>query len=444
MNILILIFYLIELTISISLHFPNPLQRFVYDNTTNTIILASVNHIYSLNASDLSILSDIDTSPSKLDHQCLITNKTSRLKNLYYFSTSSYLISSVNQTFNQLLIHINNSILICSTSNRGGSCQLRSLINLHLIRNSSQRLVSSSPFYPSIGFINQKNQILYLSNTYDSQCDPFYEIPTISGRSLNEKDFLSLIYFNSGQSALQQSTYTLRLLNIRLIKDFFLYYLYAFEYKHFSYFLTIQQSDLHHTQKPNLQTKIIRFCQTLKQPIIKSYIEIPLTCGQNYHYLITAKFSHEKKILFGLFRNTTLANLSSTSHAICAYSIDDIQRGFFQTIKRCLVDGKGYRGLGFISPDTHCISNKNLNEINDDYCPDEKESFFQYPIGGHRPIEQLQPIIQLNDQVNFTAIEIGSNEYELIIFVGDDHGIVHTVGLIFVLFFFETFFSRLI
>jgi hypothetical protein len=355
---LIILFNFIKLTNTIQIHFSNPLQRFVYDDITDTIILASVNHIYSLNASDLSILSDIDTSPLKSDQHCLINHKSSSAKDLYYFPRTSYLIPSINQTFNQLLLLINNSILICSTSNRGGSCQFRSLLNLNLIKNSSRRIVSSSPFYPSIGFINQNNKILYLSNTYDSQCDPFYEIPTISGRHLIDKDFLSIINSNSGQSALQQSTYTLRLLNIRLIKDFFLYYLYGFEYKHFSYFLTIQQSDIHHTQKYKLQTKIIRFCQTLKQPIIKSYIEIPLTCGKDYHYLITAKFSNENKILYGLFRNTTLANVSSTSHAICAYSIDEIQKGFFQTIKRCLVDGKGYRGLGFISPDTHCISSK--------------------------------------------------------------------------------------
>lgn len=426
-NILILIFYLIKLTISISHHFTNPLQRFVYDDKTNTIILASVNHIYSLNANDLSILSHIDTSSSikLVDHPCLLKNKT---KSLYYFSTSSYLNSSINQTFNQLLLLMNNNntILICSTLNRGGSCQLRSIENLQLIKNSSQRLVSSSPFYPTIGFISKNNQILYLSNTYDHQCDPFYEIPTISSRHLNEKNFLSIINFHSGQSALQQSTSTLRLLNIRLIKDFFLYYLYGFQYKHFSYFLTIQQSDLYNYK---LQTKIIRFCQTLNQPISKSYIEIPLTCGHDYHYLITAKYSSENNILYGLFRNTTLANSSDTSHAICAYSIDQIQQGFYQTIKRCLVDGKGYRGLGFISPDTHCISSKNLNEINEDYCPDENESFFQYPIGSHRTIEQIQPIIQFKDNVNFTSIEIGLYENDTMIFVGDDHGTLHTVNI---------------
>ncbi|CAF3426598.1 unnamed protein product [Rotaria sp. Silwood1] len=426
MNTLLLIFYLIKLTSSISLHFPNPLQRFVYDDLTDTIILASVNHLYSLNASDLSILSDIDLSPSKTDHNCLITNKTFLSKNYYYFSTSSYLIPSINNTFNQLLLLTNNSILICSTTNRGGSCQLRSLINLNLIKNSSQRVVSSSPFYPSIGFINKNNRILYISNTYDSICDPFYEIPTISGRNLIHNEFLSIINLNSGQSALQQSTYTLRLLNIRLIKDFFLHYLYAFEYKHFSYFLTIQQSDIHHTGKYKLQTKILRFCQTLKQSIIKSYVELPITCGKNYHYLITAKFSNEKNIIYGLFRNTTLANLTSTSHAICTYSIDSIQEAFFQTIKRCLVDGKGYRGLDFISPDTHCIPSKNLNDINEDYCPDENDRFFQYPIGGHQLIEQTQPIIELHDTVNFTTIEIGSIENDTIIFVGDDNGTVHT------------------
>ena len=354
----ILLFYLIKSIYSIHIQFSNPLQRFLYDDLTNTIILASVNHIYSLNGSDLSILSDINLTPEENDNQCLITNKTSLLNTNYYFPISSYLFPSINNTFNQLLLLINNSILICSTSNRGSSCQLRSLINLNLIRNSSQRLVSSSPYYPAIGFSSENQQILYLANTYDVLCDPFYEIPTISGRYLNQDDFLSIIQLNSGQSALQQSAYTLRLSNIRLIKDFFLYYLYGFEHENISYFLTIQQSDLYHTRKNKLQTKILRFCQTLKQSIIKSYVEIPITCGNNYHYLITAKFSKEKNILYGIFRNTTLANSSNTAHAVCAYSIDSIREAFFQTIKRCLVDGKGYRGLGFISPDTHCIANK--------------------------------------------------------------------------------------
>jgi hypothetical protein len=355
--LLIILFSSIKLINTINIHFPNSVQRFVYDDLTDTIILASVNRIYSLNASDLTILSDINISPNENDNHCLITNKTSLLTSNYYFPISSYLHPSLDSTFNQLLLLVNNSILICSTSNRGGSCQLRSLIGLNLLKNSSQRIVSSSPFYPSIGLISENNQILYLSNTYDFLCDPFYEIPTISGR-LIDKDFLSIINLNSGQSALQQSTYTLRLLNTRLVKDFFLYYLYAFEHRNISYFLTIQQSDIHHTRGYKLQTKILRFCQRLNQSIIKSYVEIPITCGKNYHYLINAKFSKENNILYGIFRNTTLANLSSTSHAVCAFSIDSIRDGFFQTIKRCVVDGKGYRGLGFISPDTHCISNK--------------------------------------------------------------------------------------
>lgn len=354
---LIILFYLIKLTHSIKTQFSNPLQRFIYDDLTNTIILASVNHIYSLNASDLSILSDINTSSLENDNHCSITNKTSLITNIYSFPILSYLFSSVNSTFNQLLLLTNNSLLICSTSNRGGSCQLRSLINLNLLKTSSQRIVSSSPFYPSIGFISENNHILYLSNTYDGVCDPFYEIPTISGRSI-DKEFLSIINLNSGQSALQQSAYTLRLLNIRLIKDFFLHYLYGFEHKSISYFLTIQQPDIYHGRKHKLQTKILRFCQTLKQPIIKSYVEVPITCGKNYHYLVTAKFSKDNNILYGIFRNTTVSNSSDTSHAVCAYSIDSIREAFYQTLKRCLVDGKGYRGLGYISPDTHCVSNK--------------------------------------------------------------------------------------
>jgi hypothetical protein len=231
------------------------------------------------------------------------------------------------------------------------------LIHLDLQKNSSQRLVSSSPSYPSIGFLGRTDQTLYVANTYDSSCDPFYEIPTIAGRSI-DRDFLSVINLNSGQSALQQSTYTLRLLNVRLIKDFFLHYIYGFEHAQFSYFLTIQQSDVHHTRKYKLQTKLLRFCQRLQQPMIKSYVEVPLTCGQTYHYLVQAKFDVDTQTLYGIFRNTTLATVGNTSHAVCAYTIDAIRDAFYQAIKRCLVDGKGYRGLGYISPDTHCISNK--------------------------------------------------------------------------------------
>ena len=357
MELAILLLCLIELTHSTSRHLPNPLQRFVYDHVTRTIVVASVNHIYSLNATDLSLISQIETLPSSsADHPCSITNRTGSSKELYYFSSSSSLIPSRDKSFNQLLLLFNDSLLICSTSNRGGSCQLRSTIDLKLLKNSSQRLVSSFPWHPSVGFISQTAHILYLSTTYDSLCDPFYEIPTISGRHVLDKEFLSTVQFNAGQSALQQSTHTLRLLNLRLIKEFFLYYLYAFEYKHFAYFLTIQQSDMH--QKTKLQTKILRFCQTTTQPIIKSYIEIPLTCGQSYSYLITAKFSPERQTLYALFRNTTLANVTSTSHAVCEYSMDVIQEAFLQTMKRCLVDGQGYRGLGFISPDARCIASK--------------------------------------------------------------------------------------
>ena len=71
-----------------------------------------------------------------------------------------------------------------------------------------------------------------------------------------------------------------------------------------------------------------------------------------------------------------------------------------------------------------------MNDINDDYCPSEIEGFAQFPIGGQQAIEQKLPIVQLDDRVNFTAIEIGTQENQTIIFLGDDHGIVHTVKFI--------------
>lgn len=338
--------------------FSNPLQRFIYDEQTKTIIVAAVNRLYSLNASNLALLTELDASTSLTEPLCPITlNRTLTTKLSFDFPHLSHLHSTNNATFNQILLLLpNRSILICSTSNRGGACQLRTVMDLHLLKNSSQRLVTSSPFYPSAAFVSEMNRLLYIATTYDSQCDPFYEIPTISGRQILTEPFLAPMQFNTGQSALQQTSNTLRLFNVRLVKEFFLHYVYAFEYKHFSFLLTIQQADLH--QKYRLQTKIIRFCQTLKQPMMKSYVEIPLTCGENYPYIVHAKYSPEQRMLYGLFRNTIVANLNTTSHALCQYPMEQIQQGFFDAVKRCLVDGKGSRGLGFLSPDTACVTSK--------------------------------------------------------------------------------------
>ncbi|CAF0972350.1 unnamed protein product, partial [Adineta ricciae] len=68
----------------------------------------------------------------------------------------------------------------------------------------------------------------------------------------------------------------------------------------------------------------------------------------------------------------------------------------------------------------------NLNEINHDYCPDNDDSFSQYPIGGHRSLEQIQPIIEFNDKINMTAIEIVPLEKDVMILLGDDQGTVYT------------------
>ena len=37
------------------------------------------------------------------------------------------------------------------------------------------------------------------------------------------------------------------------------------------------------------------------------------------------------------------------------------------------------------------------------------DSFFQYPIGGHRSLNKFNRLLILNEKVNFTAIEIGFN-----------------------------------
>lgn len=70
---------------------------------------------------------------------------------------------------------------------------------------------------------------------------------------------------------------------------------------------------------------------------------------------------------------------------------------------------------------------KNIDEINEDFCPDGDDRFFQFPIGGDRPIEEIRPLVELNESVNLTSIEIESNGNDSIVVFGDDRGTIYKV-----------------
>ncbi|CAF1529845.1 unnamed protein product, partial [Didymodactylos carnosus] len=356
------------------------LQRFLFDEQTQTIIVVSVNRLYKLYSTNLSILAEIDTSSTFTNTELCttiigranVTTTSININPVHYFSINSYLFNNQltnNSAYNQLLLLTpSNDLLVCSTSNRG-TCQLRSSSNLTLIESSSSRVVSTNIHYSTFGFIGN-DSILYTAVTYDSSCDSFYEIPALSGRSLSLKSTTFLKIFNHLSNDLHSSSYSLRFVNNRIAREFPVHYLYGFEHRLFTYFLTIQELDIQQQQQhyynhysrtsssqnsgKKLLTKLVRFCQKTQQAPIKSYVELPLTCkslSSNYYpYLVTAYFvnENENSRLYGVFRNTTTSSINNTSHAICLFSMKFIRENIFQTIKNCVVDGIGQRGLGFI------------------------------------------------------------------------------------------------
>ncbi|CAF0742335.1 unnamed protein product, partial [Didymodactylos carnosus] len=366
------------------------LQRFLFDEQTQTIIVASNDRLYKLHSSNLSILTEIDTSSTSSTTELCTTiitrgNITTSYINtnpLNYLSINSYLFNNqttINSTYNQLLLLTpSNDLLVCSTSNRG-LCQIRSLSNLTIIENSSSRIVSTNIHYSSFSFIGN-DSILYTAVTYDSSCDSLYEIPALSGRSLSKQSSTFLKIFNHFSNDLHSSSYSLRFVNNRIAREFPVHYLYGFDHRLFTYFLTIQELDIQQQQQhyynhysrtsssqnggKKLLTKLIRFCQKAQQAPIKSYVELPITCKSAssiyYPYLISAYLvkDDDNSRLYGVFRNTTTSSTTNTSHAVCVFSMKLIRENIFQTIKNCVVDGNGQRGLSFISPDTHCLPNK--------------------------------------------------------------------------------------
>ena len=249
----------------------------------------------------------------------------------------------------KILLSFNNNhhLLVCGTLFHG-TCRIIDE-NFNLILNSSLPVVANDPMNSSIGLIMPEKNLIYFGITYTNKGKYRWQIPNISGRSLNISHFMQILSTNDDER-ISRDDLSLRFMS-RQQTRFIVQYIYAFYTKNFIYFITNQPNDI---EQKYFLTKIIRFCRNNSNSIIRTYIEIPLICFNSEWIIKTADIhfiEHNQRVLIGHF--TRKDGTGGTN--ICSWNIrGDIDRAFENNYRTCYSMGIGMRGLAFIKPNEPC------------------------------------------------------------------------------------------
>jgi hypothetical protein len=235
------------------------------------------------------------------------------------------------------------NLLTCGTLSQG-LCQLIDE-DFNLITNSSSPIVANDPINSTIGLIIPEKNLIYFAVTYTNEGTYRWQIPNISGRSLNISRFMKIVSTNE-DDGISRDDLSLRFMSRQQTK-FIVQYIYSFYTKNYIYFLTNQPNDI---EQKNFLTKIIRFCRNSSYSIIRTYTEIPLICLNTDWILKTADIINGN-ILIGHFTRKD----GSGGTNICSWNIaNDIDKAFYDSYQTCYSMGMGQRGLAFIKPNEFC------------------------------------------------------------------------------------------
>jgi hypothetical protein len=271
-------------------------------------------------------------------------------KNLNKTLNSLNLNSQFDQSYHfKIFLLINKkNLFLCGTLNQG-LCQIIDQ-DFNLIINSSLPIVANDPINSTIGLIIPEENLIYIGVTYTNDGVYRWQIPNLSGRSLNLTNFMKIFSINNDDETIYRDDLSLRFMP-RQQTTFIVQYIYSFYTKNYIYFLTNQPNDIDET---NLITKIIRFCRNKSYSIIRSYTEIPLICFNSDWIIQSAQTiidNNNQMILIGLFKKRDGSNGTN----ICSWKIqNDIDQAFLNNYQKCYSMGIGQRGLNFIKPNEPC------------------------------------------------------------------------------------------
>ena len=242
----------------------------------------------------------------------------------------------------------NGNLLICGTV-KSGLCQIIDQ-NFNVMINSSLPIVANDRMNSTIPLIIHEENLIYLGVSYTNEGISRWQIPNLSGRSLNLTNFLQIYPIKAENEDISRDDLSLRFIP-RQQMTFIVQYIYSFSTENFIYYLSNQPDDLDPTM---IITKIIRFCRKKSYSIIRSYTELPLICFNSQWILQSAQIvsnPNEDLILIGTFRKRD----GSNGTIMCSWNLrEQIEKSFLENYQRCYSMGIGQRGLAFIKPNEPC------------------------------------------------------------------------------------------
>lgn len=246
-----------------------------------------------------------------------------------------------------LLPIYNEKLLLCGTIFQG-TCQIIDQ-NFNIIVNSSLPIVANDPINSTIALVIPDKNLIYFGVTYTSEGAHRWQIPNISGRSLNISRFMNILSTNDDER-ISKDDLSLRFMS-RQQTRFIVQYMYAFDTENYIYFITNQPNDI---EQKYFLTKIIRFCRESSYSIIRTYIEIPLVCFNSEWIIKSAEITlnaNNERVLIGHF--TRKDGTGGTN--ICSWNVQrDIDKAFEDNYRTCYSMGIGERGLTFIKTYEPC------------------------------------------------------------------------------------------
>jgi hypothetical protein len=316
------------------------------------IILLISYLLISINTIDI-IEKDFNSSIEKIlfinEHLFVGTNNILHRLSSKNLTENLHLTLTFDQSYHfKVFLLINNqNLFLCGTVNQG-LCQIIDQ-NFNLIINSSLPIVANDQLNSTIALIIPEENLIYIGVTYTNEGISRWQIPNISGRSLNLTNFMKIYSINNDDETISHDDLSLRFMP-RQQTTFIVQYIYSFYTKNSIYFLTNQPYDIEQT---NQITKLIRFCRNKSYSIIRSYSELPLICVNTDWIVQSAQTildRNQQLLLIGIFRKRDGSNGTN----ICSWNIQNIEKAFYENYKNCYSMGIGQRGLTFIKPNEPC------------------------------------------------------------------------------------------
>ncbi|XP_067122903.1 plexin-A4-like [Centruroides vittatus] len=325
---------------------------------TGKVYIGAVNRIFQL-SKDLKYQESVEMGPREDSPKCPVSRVCPNEQKL-----------STNYYNKVLAIDYSQSKLIACGSLFQGVCTSHDVENVTLYETpANESVVANNSTASTVAFIApgpknlSRTHVLYVGVSYTGNGLYRSDIPAVSSRSLDPANMFAIAHTGV-------TTGTKIMINSMSRESYPIKYVFGFNTKGFSYFITVQGKQTS-SPKPFI-SKLIRICQN--DVHYYSYTEVPLECraddGTHYNLAQAGYVGHpgselavslgitaQDDVLYVVFAKSKNDSDTyfkpSANSALCVYALSAIHRKFTQNIQDCF-NGVGQRGLDFINPSQAC------------------------------------------------------------------------------------------